>query len=84
MASVTFTFAANASDESQEQVGDEIRKLPGVQNIGRISPGATKPALRRMWYAEVANDASASDLVTHLRQHDDIATADLPTPRSLT
>jgi hypothetical protein len=36
-----------------------------------------------MWYAEVADDAAASALVAHLRDHDDIKSANLPAERGL-
>jgi hypothetical protein len=83
MKSVVFTFGEHASEERQEQFGLQIQQLPGVQNVGRISPDATKPALRRMWYAEVADEMAASNLVTRLRQHDDIQSADPPAERGL-
>jgi hypothetical protein len=60
---------------------DRILELPGVKNVGRISPDAKKPALRRMWFAEVADQAAASNLVTQLRQNEDIESADLPAER---
>lgn len=83
MKSVLFTFRDQASDEQQDRVRDQILCLPGVDNVARISPEARKPALRRMWYAEVADDAAASTLVAHLRDHDDIQSADLPAERGL-
>jgi len=84
MKSVMFTFDERASEENQEQVSHQIQNLPGVHNVGRISPDATKPGLRRLWYAEVADENAASDLVIRLRQHDDIESADLPAERKLT
>jgi hypothetical protein len=83
MKSVVFTFGEDASEENQERFGLQIQQLPGVHNVGRISPDATKPALRRMWYAEVADESAASNLVTQLRQHDDIQSADPPAERGL-
>jgi hypothetical protein len=55
--------------------------LPEVRNVGCISPDAKKPTPRRMWFAEVADQKAASDLVALLRQHDDIESADLPAER---
>jgi hypothetical protein len=83
MHSVMFTFDEHASEENQNRISNQLLDLPGVYNVGRISPDATKPALRRMWYAEVADETAASDLVTQLRQHDGIKSADLPAPRGL-
>jgi len=83
MKSVLFTFRDQASDEEQGRVRGQILDLPGVHNVARISPEARKPALRRMWYAEVADDAAASALVEHLRDHDDIQSANLPAERGL-
>jgi len=83
MTNVVFTFHETASEENQDRMRHHLLALPGVRTVGRISPDATKPALRRMWYAEVADDTAATHLVTTLRQHDDIQSADLPAARSL-
>jgi hypothetical protein len=81
MKSILFTFNEGASDETQNHTGDQLLKLPGVQNVGRISPTAKKPELRRLWYAEV-DDVAAPELVTRLRDLDEIQSADLPAERS--
>jgi hypothetical protein len=83
MKSVVFTFNEHASEENQDRMRHRILELPGVRNVGRISPDATKPALRRLWYAEVADQTAASDLVKRLRQQDDVESADLPAERGL-
>ena len=83
MKSVVFSFHEVASEQSQDRMRDQLLKLPGVHNVGRISPDAKKPDLRRLWFAEVADQAAASDLVARLRQHEDIKSADLPTDRGL-
>ena len=84
MKSIVFTFGEETSEEGQDQVRRQILELPGVHNVGRISPEARKPALRRLWYAEVADEKTASQLVTQLRAHDDIQSADVPAERKLT
>jgi tricorn protease-like protein len=81
MNNVVFTFREQVSEQSQDRMRDRILKLPGVNNVGRISPDAKKPALRRMWFAEVADQAAASNLFTQLRQSEDIESADLPAER---
>jgi hypothetical protein len=83
MHSVVFTFHEHAPEENQDRMRDRILELAGVNNVGRISPDAKKPALRRMWFAEVADRTAASDLVTQLRRHEDIESADLPTERGM-
>jgi hypothetical protein len=84
MKTVVFAFDEHASEENQGRMRHQILELDGVHSVGRISPDATKPALRRLWYAEVADQKAASDLVSRLRQHDDIESADLPAERGLT
>jgi hypothetical protein len=84
MHSVVFTFHEHASEESQDRMRHRILELPGVHNVGRISPDAKKPTLRRLWFAEVADQTAASDLVAQLRQHEDIESADLPAERGST
>jgi hypothetical protein len=71
MKSVTFIFGENATDENQNQVRSEVLGLPRVRNVGRVSPTATKPALRRMWCAEVDDDAAAANVVKELRQRNE-------------
>jgi hypothetical protein len=83
MSKVVFRFQEHASEAKQEQVQKEILGLPGVRSVARISPDAKKDALRRLWYADVADDGAASDLVRRLRQHDDIQSADLPPERGM-
>ena len=83
MANVVFSFREHASEANQDQIRDQILKLPGVRTVARISPQATKPALRRLWYADVDDGKPASDLVGHLREHGDIQSADLPAERRL-
>jgi cell division protein FtsX len=83
MTNVFFRFEDHASEDNQDQVRKQILELPGVRAVQRIKPDATKDTLRRMWYADVADDA-APDLVTRLRQDTTIASADLPSKRGLT
>jgi hypothetical protein len=83
MNTVMFTFKEHASDEHQDRVRDQVLGLPGVRSVGRIAPEATKPALRRLWYAEVADKSAADNLVMRLRERDEIESADLPAARGL-
>jgi len=82
MSKVVFRFQEHASEAKQQQVQKEILGFPGVRSVARISPDAKKDALRRLWYADVGDEAG-SDLVTRLRQHDDIEAADLPPERGM-
>jgi hypothetical protein len=83
MAYVEFIFREQASEESQDLVRNQILGLPGVSKVERILPEATKPALRRMWFANVADDKAAADLLQHLRADSAIKSADLPAERRL-
>lgn len=83
MAKLFFRFQEHASEENQAQVQKEILKRPGVRAVARIDPSATMDSLRRLWYVDVADDKAAADLVTQLREHDDIQSADLPPQRGL-
>jgi hypothetical protein len=80
MSKVVFRFQEHASEARQEQVQKEILGHPGVRSVARVIPDAKKDSLRRLWYADVT-DGTASNLVTRLRQHDDIQSADLPPER---
>jgi len=80
---VLFVFRENASEEEQERVVGQILSTPGVLTAGRISPTATKPALRRLWYAEVADNSAAEKLIAMLRGNEAIQSAELPAQRGL-
>ncbi|MBV9636080.1 MAG: hypothetical protein JO163_14155 [Methylobacteriaceae bacterium] len=82
MKSIMFSFGDSATEASQDQARAEILGMPGVRNVGRISPEANKPALRRMWYAEV-DDESADAIVRRLRSKSEIQSADFPALRRL-
>jgi len=81
MTAVVFAFQEHASEEDQDLVRTQILAAPGVRVVERISPKATKPGLRRLWFAEVADDTAATDLVKRLRERSDIQSADLPASR---
>ncbi|QRG04671.1 hypothetical protein EZH22_15985 [Xanthobacter dioxanivorans] len=83
MKSVMFIFGEQTSDEGQDRIGNQILALPGVRTVGRLNPRATKPALRRMWFAEVEDETAAANLVRQLRRHEEVQAADLPAERGL-
>jgi cell division protein FtsX len=83
MKSVSFTFHEQASEQNQDRLRAELLDLPDVHHVGRIKPDATKPALRRMWFAEVVDDEAAASLVQRLRGHDDIQSVNIPSDRGL-
>lgn len=83
MKSVMFTFGEETPEQLQENLSDHIKQLPGVHNVGRVSPQAKKPELRRMWYAEVASSDAASTLVNQLKQQSGVVSAELPAERTL-
>jgi hypothetical protein len=81
MTAVVFAFREHASEEDQDRLRAQILDAPGVRVVARISPEATKPSLRRLWYADVTDDRAASELVKRLRERSDIQSADLPAQR---
>lgn len=83
MTAVVFAFREHASEEDQDLVRAQILATPGVQVVARISPDATKPSLRRLWYAEVADERIAIDLMKRLRDRSDIQSVDLPAQRQV-
>jgi cell division protein FtsX len=83
MTTVFFRFQEHASEENQDQAQNEILKLPGVRTVARVSPDAKMDSLRRLWFADVADEGTATDVATRLRQRDDIHSADLPPKRGL-
>lgn len=78
-----FNFAEQASEDGQDRIRRQILDMPGVENVGRINPDARNPRLRRMWFAEVADDKAAASLVQQLREYEEIQVASLPQERGL-
>jgi hypothetical protein len=80
---VVFTFREGTQEEQRDKVLQRIRALPGVSKADRLKPDATKPVLRRLGYASVADAASADQLVDALRKTKEIESAELPAERGL-
>jgi hypothetical protein len=80
---VLYVFRENTAERDQDRVCGEILAMPNVCAAGRIRPGATNPALRRLWYAEVADDAAANSVLQRLRLRQEIQSAELPAERGL-
>ncbi len=83
MASVMFSFDEDTPEEVQNKVGCQVMKLPGVRNVGRISPTSTKSSIRRLWFAEVADEQAAGNILVKLRQNNEIKSADIPAARGV-
>jgi hypothetical protein len=82
MKSVMFSFSDSVNEESQGRALSEIKALPGVRNVGRVSPQAKMPALRRMCFAEV-DDNTADAVIGELREMQGIQSPEQPAPRFL-
>ncbi len=83
MTNVMFVFRESASEQDQNRIVKRVLSMPGVRAAGRISPNATKPVLRRLWYAEVADQSVAEQVIGSLRASDKVQSAELPAPRRL-
>jgi hypothetical protein len=83
MKHVLYVFRENTGDQDQDRVRGEILAMPNVCAAGRISPNASNPALRRLWYAEVADDAAAASVLRRLQGREEIQSAELPAERKL-
>ena len=81
MTSVLFTFNEAASEQAQDDLGKKLMS-EGVEKVGRINPAAKRPSLRRMWYAEVADEKAAA-LAEKLNGLSEIEIAELPAERNL-
>jgi hypothetical protein len=83
MKSVLFMFRERTAEENQDRIGRQVLRLPGVRAASRISPDATRAGLRRLWYAEVSDAASAANVVRRLRAYEDIQSVEFPAERGL-
>ncbi len=83
MFSVMITFAEGIPDQRQARIGLEIRTMPGVLGVGRVSPGAKAPGLRRLWFAEMADERAAAALIERLRSNASVEAAEVPAERHL-
>lgn len=83
MRSINFNFRPDVPPERQDQVLEGIAGWGAVRSASRLNPKATLPALVRMAYAYLAEDASADDVIRQLKELPEIESAEAPSSRRL-
>ena len=83
MTSVFFTFREDAKEEHRDQVLQRVRDMPGVSKADRLKPDATKPALRRLAYAQIDDKAVVKQVIDAIRKTKGVESAELPAERGL-
>lgn len=83
MINILFTFSEAASEKSQTDLRSRLMSKQGIEAVGRISPDAKRPFLRRMWYAQVSDNKTAEVLTQELNGLSEIESAEVPPERGL-
>jgi hypothetical protein len=83
MRSIVFNVRPEASGEKQETLLARLGRLPGIARIGCLSPHSKDPILRRMCFAQVADDADVENLLAEVRLQPEVEQASLPAERKL-
>jgi hypothetical protein len=82
MRSISFRFRPEVSRERQQKVLAQLNgsAWPAVQQAGYVNPNAHLPALQRMGYAYLAEDADPDTLAEAIAQLPEVETAQ-PAPQ---
>lgn len=83
MASITFTFTAESSDEERKRVLEMLRQWQNVRAAGAINARSKSAALRRLAYAEVDADTDLDTLSAKINALAEVESAAVPPQRSL-
>lgn len=83
MRSVMFNFRPDVPLEEQDALLAEINTWNGVSRAARLKPDAQKPALLRMCYAYISEQAEPEVIVERLSALPEIESASIPAERRL-
>lgn len=83
MRSVMFNFRPNLSLEEQDALLIQINTWNGVSKAAHLKPDAKNPAILRMCYAYVTDQAELKVLKEHLSALPEIESASIPAERRL-
>lgn len=83
MRSVMFNFRPDVPLEEQDDLLAEINNWNGVSRAARLKPDAQKPALLRMCYAYISEQAEPEVIVERLSALPEIESASIPAERRL-
>ncbi len=83
MRSVMFNFRPNVPLEEQDALLVQINTWNGISRAAHLKPDAKNPALLRMCYAYVSDQAELEALVERLSALPEIESASIPAERRL-
>jgi hypothetical protein len=81
--SVTFSFRSQVSPARQKDVLAAVEAWTPVARAALLKPGAKAPAVRRMAYALLAQDADPAEVVRRLAELPEVESASIPAVRRL-
>ena len=83
MRSITFSIRPHVNPTEQPTVLDRIRQVPGVREAQSFSPASKSPAVRRLCYASVADEASLESVLHLVGAVPEVENVEIPAKRSL-
>ncbi len=81
--SITFRLDKGLSQSQMDAAIERVRELPGVSQAESLVPSSTDPALRRLGYAYVDDDAAIEGVLKHVESLSEVEDASLPAQRGL-
>jgi hypothetical protein len=81
--SIFFNVRPDVGQDSQETLLKRLTGLTGVQKAAALRPNSKNAAVRRMYYAQVNDDADIESLREAIASSPEVESADLPAQRGL-
>jgi hypothetical protein len=83
MSAVTFTLQVGLSKTARRHALEQVSKLAGVLRAAPINPTATHPAIQRLAYADLDENADANAIAEAINDLPEIESAAVPAARKL-
>jgi hypothetical protein len=83
MRSISFNVRPGVGKEEQAALFHRLSQIPGIHRAAPLSPNSKNPAVRRMGYAYVTDDANIDALCREIAQCPEIESASVPADRYL-
>lgn len=83
MQSVMFIIKPEVLLKEWQSVLKNLKTWAGVEDAAPLKPGAKNPAIRRMFYLYLSDDANVKAIVGKLRDLPQVESAEVPAERRL-
>jgi hypothetical protein len=83
MQSIMFIVKPEALAGSCKSLLKDLKSWSGVEDAAPLKPGAKNPAIAKMFYLYLNDDANVDDIVGKLRDLPEVESAEVPAERRL-